>query len=461
MSKEARAFRLWGLVAWLYMVVLWLTWTPTGSGPPRILVLPPSMGWTVILGNLLLFAPIGAVLACAWTRSSRGSGDRFGVLLRVALAVAALSLVVELGQLRIPGRTVSPYDVLMNTGGGVAAAWGATRLLRAGVSGEVLEGLAGGVVLAGVLLFLTATGVSADRMLRLSHWNADYPVLAGDEEGGGRAYPGRVSDARICAGAPGSEVCVEAGADRDQRDALIQAAGSLQRVRLSAEVLQQDAPTGRARIVTFSLDPSHRNATLAQEGSTLVLRLRTPLTGPNGTDLEFLLPDAIEGQIQTLVRGSYAAGRVRLSAEPLGEEEMGAVQETFTWGLLSGWRIRMLEAERAVEAPILRFAALVGGLMLGFPLGLGLSSALGAFAVRGAGFFVPMAAGILFPGLLLLLLSSVMAVPAHVSDIALCAAFGLMGAGIGLLGREKERHSGQPSIPPSRPRSPKSAGRKP
>jgi len=460
MTMEARAFRALGLVAWLYMVVLWLTWTPTGASPPRILVLPPAMGWTVIVGNLLLFAPIGAVLAGAWTRSSRGSGERFGVLLRVALAVATLSLVVELGQLRIPGRTVSPYDVLMNTGGGVAAGWGAMRLMGVGVSGRVLEGFAGGVVLAGVLLFLVATGVTTDRMLRLSHWNADYPVLAGDEEGGGRAYPGSVSDPRICAGAPGSEVCVEPGADEDQRDALIQAAGGFQQVRLSAEVIPEEAPTGRARIVTFSLDPRHRNATLAQEGSTLVLRLRTPLTGPNGTDLEFLLPDAVQGQTPTRVHGSYAPGRVHLSAGPVGEEEMRAVQGTFTWGLLSGWRIRLLSAERSLDSPTLRSAALVGALMLGFPLGLGLSSALGAFAARGVGGFVSLAAGFVFPGLLLFLLSSVLAVPIHLRDIALCAAFGLMGAGIGLLGWGKERHSRQPSIPPSRSRSPMSAGRR-
>ena len=460
MTIEARAFRELGLVAWLYMVVLWLTWTPTGSTPPRILVLPPFMGWTVILGNLLLFAPIAAVLACVWTRSGRGSGDRFRVLLRVVLAVATLSFVVELGQLRIPGRTVSPYDILTNTGGGVAAAWGALRLIRAGVSVRVLKGLTGAVVFGGVLLFLTATGVTADRMLRLSHWNVEYPVLAGDEAGGGRAYPGRVSDARICAGAPGNEVCVDPGADTEQRDALIQAAGSLQRVRLSAEVLQQDAPTGRARIVTFSLDPRHRNATLAQGGSTLILRLRTPLTGPNGTDLEFLLPEAVGGHTPTLVHGSYAPGRVRLSAKSLGEPEMKVVQGTFTWGLLSGWRVRLLEAERALEPPTLRSAALVGALMLGFPLGLGLSSAMGGLAVRGAGGFIPLVAGFLFPGILLFLLGSVMTVSTHVRDIALCGVFGLMGAGVGLLGSEEERHSGQPSNSLTGPRSPKSAARK-
>lgn len=460
MTMAAEAFRKLGLVSWLYMVVLWLTWTPTGFAPARILVLPPSMGWTVILGNLLLFAPIGVVLACTWPGSRRGPEDRSGVLLRVAVAVAALSLLVELGQLRIPGRTVSPYDILMNTAGGVGAAWGTLRLVGAGATVRVLKGITGAVVFGGVLLFLTATGVTADRMLRLSHWDPDYSVVSGDEVGGGRTYPGSVSDARICAGAPGNEVCVEPGADGEQRDALIQASGSLQRVRLSAEVLQQDVPNGRARIVTFSLDPRHRNATLAQEGSTLILRLRTPLTGPNGTDLEFLLPDAVEGEILTRVDGQYTPGSVRISATSLGEQEIRAVEGTFAWGLLSGWRIRRLEAERTLEPPALRSAALVGALMLGFPLGLGVSAALGGFTRRGAVGFAGLVAGLLLPGILLILLSSAMAVPSHPRDIALCAVFGLLGAGVDLVGWEKERHSGQPSIRTSGPRSPESTGRK-
>jgi hypothetical protein len=39
---------------------------------------------------------------------------------------------------------------------------------------------------------------------------------------------------------------------------------------------------GPARIVSLSIDRAHRNLTLGQEGSDLVVRLRTPLTGPRG-----------------------------------------------------------------------------------------------------------------------------------------------------------------------------------
>ncbi len=49
--------------------------------------------------------------------------------------------------------------------------------------------------------------------------------------------------------------------------------------------------TGPARIVSISADPYHRNLTLAQEGADLVLRLRTPLTGENGMNPEWIVPN--------------------------------------------------------------------------------------------------------------------------------------------------------------------------
>jgi hypothetical protein len=48
--------------------------------------------------------------------------------------------------------------------------------------------------------------------------------------------------------------------------------------------------TGPARIVSLSADPDRRNFTLAQDGSNLVFRLRTPLTGTNGSRPEFIVP---------------------------------------------------------------------------------------------------------------------------------------------------------------------------
>lgn len=61
---------------------------------------------------------------------------------------------------------------------------------------------------------------------------------------------------------------------------------------LSANVATADTTqTGPARIVSLSRDPDHRNFTLGQEGSHLVFRLRTPLTGENGMQPELIAPN--------------------------------------------------------------------------------------------------------------------------------------------------------------------------
>ncbi len=57
---------------------------------------------------------------------------------------------------------------------------------------------------------------------------------------------------------------------------------------LAAADLQQ---TGPARIVSVSATPYYRNLTLGQEGRDLVVRVRTPLTGFNGTLPEMIIPD--------------------------------------------------------------------------------------------------------------------------------------------------------------------------
>lgn len=49
--------------------------------------------------------------------------------------------------------------------------------------------------------------------------------------------------------------------------------------------------TGPARIISLSSDPFHRNFTLGQKEGDLIFRLRTPLTGENGNNFEFLIPN--------------------------------------------------------------------------------------------------------------------------------------------------------------------------
>lgn len=59
---------------------------------------------------------------------------------------------------------------------------------------------------------------------------------------------------------------------------------------LSATVATADTKqTGPARIISLSYDPALRNFTIGQEGTDLVFRLRTPLTGRGGTKPEIIV----------------------------------------------------------------------------------------------------------------------------------------------------------------------------
>lgn len=72
-----------------------------------------------VLGNVFLFAPLGAALSCC------------AVSRRRAVATgAALSVVVECLQLVVPGRTSAVDDVLLNTAGTALGYWAASILLR-------------------------------------------------------------------------------------------------------------------------------------------------------------------------------------------------------------------------------------------------------------------------------------------------------------------------------------------
>ncbi len=77
------------------------------------------------LGNMLVFAPLGAALAVAL------AGCR--PIRRAVLLGAAVSVAFEFIQIYIPGRVVATDDVLLNAAGtalGAAAAWAAVPALR-------------------------------------------------------------------------------------------------------------------------------------------------------------------------------------------------------------------------------------------------------------------------------------------------------------------------------------------
>lgn len=85
---------------------------------------------------------------------------------------------------------------------------------------------------------------------------------------------------------------------------------------------------GPARILSYSLDPWHRNFTLGQEGSALVTRLRTTQTDQNGTHPSLDVPDVFRaGTRQHIVvtynfrrQAVYIDGKLRIvAAVPQGD----------------------------------------------------------------------------------------------------------------------------------------------
>ncbi len=92
-----------------------------------VAVFSPSLNLTRlagVIGNVLLFAPLGIVLGV------RGGGGR-----RVVVIGAVLSIAIEATQFLIPGRTTSVDDVLLNTLG-IATGYLASTRVGSGRTGS-------------------------------------------------------------------------------------------------------------------------------------------------------------------------------------------------------------------------------------------------------------------------------------------------------------------------------------
>lgn len=92
---------------------------------------------------------------------------------------------------------------------------------------------------------------------------------------------------------------------------------------------------GPGRILSYSFDPYRRNFTLGQEGRNLVFRIRTPLTGENGQNPEFIIPDFFLSTDPCHVIVTYQGSRLNIFSDHLQndyEKELspGAV----IWGQL-------------------------------------------------------------------------------------------------------------------------------
>jgi len=97
--------------------------------------------------------------------------------------------------------------------------------------------------------------------------------------------------------------------------------------------ITQDGP---ARIVTFSSDPANRNFTLGQQQGKLILRLRTPPTGLNGTNPELIRLSKVPTLKEILpYREALMVEEYRAKQVVAGKPEAQTVQVAH-WALLDG-----------------------------------------------------------------------------------------------------------------------------
>ncbi len=346
-----RTILLVGSLVWLALVALWLTWSPFDLSTAGRDYPPAPTSAFDLLGNLVLLAPFGATVAAL--------APRRGVLL-AALAGALVSAGMEAGQIYLPDRVVSVVDLLLNTAGAAAGAAVMLRL-RARVRPCAAVLALVGLVYTAFLLQAAWAGYSFRRGMNFSGWNPSFGIAIGDESqadvGGIYVYQGQVENGVICAGAGTDTVCAGPSADAERRDRLVRHAEEGQWVMLRAAFMSaSDSQAGPRRLVTFSRGGYQRNATLGQEHTALVVRLRTALMGENGRRYELRVPDAIHAGTPETVEVVARRGDIRVSIASTGQAR---VEDFRLDGLAGAILLRGPGAVSSVEVTRSRRASLV------------------------------------------------------------------------------------------------------
>jgi glycopeptide antibiotics resistance protein len=341
--------------------------SPTGAISDLDWTFAESYVVTDMLLNVVLFLPFG--FAAAGVLASRGIGRR-GALVGAVIAATACSFVVELAQAMLLVRFASVADVVANGLGGTLGAILYLHVRRSTSSTApravtwlrrtcTVRRLAAAYLLA-LAIALAGSSWLSTRM-RTSDWDSTYPLMIGNERTGDRPWAGVVSSfslfdrwlsteeldafgrtARVPDGASllaDNDFTAEpsgvpeftargAGGERTAAgivvgdgwlqsvgpaDAISRAIGRTSEFTLSLHVATRSLDqSGPARIVTVSDGLFRRNLTVAQDGPDLVVRVRTPFLGPDGTDPELAAPNVFADEQTHHVVVRFDAGRVRV-----------------------------------------------------------------------------------------------------------------------------------------------------
>jgi len=133
---------------------------------------------------------------------------------------------------------------------------------------------------------------------------------------------------------------------------------------VNAQVETHDlSQTGPARIISLSQDPSNRNFTIGQWQRDLIVRLRTPLTGENGTRPQITVPGVFSDTDLHKIIVNYDGAALRIYIDEIDNKTVfGLAPQEVSLGYWS-----MKNARRLVVYKIMYYACIF------FPCGLLLS----------------------------------------------------------------------------------------
>jgi Concanavalin A-like lectin/glucanases superfamily/VanZ like family len=334
------------------------TMVPVGLRHPSLLYMDVQVMPFDVTLNLLLYVPLGIALA----ESS---------FLACLLSGLALSLCAETLQLGYLNRGPSPVDVVTNTLGtllGFAIAHFLAKWIRIQLNVLAIPRRLAKLSLVIATVWFIAL-VSHRTIADFSNWDPSFSLAIGNEVSGNRPWLGTISRLEIY---PASldpsliqRVAQNGPAALRQSDAkaifsLGPEASSepaygtplllpqqeqtffrqlVDRGQISVLVWLRTGnlnQTGPARIVTYSRDNDNRNFTLSQTKRTLNFRLRTPVTGDNGTDPDISSPPLLSLGRTFFVAAVYdgATSRIYVNGVAAGEINLSVRRPAFARRLL-------------------------------------------------------------------------------------------------------------------------------
>lgn len=326
--------------------------------------------------NVLLFVSLGFSLV--GLSRVQGWGRRTALTLTIAVGFG-LSLLIEITQTYSTVRFATVTDVVANALGAFLGAqlfavrgerlvwWGISQVdrVRPYLTKRHLT-----IAISFYLGLMLILALFLQQLTSLTNWDTSYPLLLGNELTGNRAWRGTLSQvymadrvlseaeiARLFAGDEPTTVARDSlliyqnftegdpgdnfptmtwhGEPTNANDTdgvALSRANWLRSSEPVTELSQTLAANsqftlgaivtparldrrGPARIISISKDVTHRNLTLGQRETDLVLRLRTPFTGENGINPQLIIPNFFADTRQHHVVITYDGMAVRFYAD--------------------------------------------------------------------------------------------------------------------------------------------------